>query len=57
VVSKIQSRNDTDPANALSLVEQALEICDKLGYDLVAIDLCAAAEKLRDLNVNQANVA
>jgi hypothetical protein len=56
-VSKIQNRNDTDPANALSLVEQALEICDKLRYDLVAIDLCAAAEKLRDLNVMQVNVA
>lgn len=32
---------------AISLTIQALEICDSEGLVLAAIDLCAAAEKLK----------
>ncbi|WP_296722699.1 hypothetical protein [Erythrobacter sp.] len=33
----------------IALVEQALSLCDELGYTFAAIDICAAAEKLRAL--------
>lgn len=52
---KLQHRKDADLANALALVEQALEICDKLGLALVGLDLCAAAEKIKYLNNSQAH--
>lgn len=34
---------------ALSLTEKALAVCDAAGFALAAIDLCAAAEKLKDM--------
>lgn len=33
----------------IAIVEQALRLCDELGYTFVGIDICAAAEKLRAL--------
>jgi len=40
---------DGDLERALLLVEQALELCDDLGFSFAAIDLCAALEKLKEL--------
>lgn len=31
------------------LVEEALKLCDTLGYTYAAIDLCSAEEKLKNL--------
>lgn len=43
---KVQGAGQADLVFALHLVEQALEICDRLGHVYAALDLCAALEKL-----------
>lgn len=44
-------QDETNLTLALTLVEQALEICDAEGYSLAAINLCEAAEKLKALKM------
>ncbi len=50
--TRIPTRNDAEILRLQlmeSVVQQLLALCDLHGYDYVAIDLCAAAEKLRAL--------
>lgn len=48
--------SEWDMLNRISkLVEEALELCDKVGYAYVAIDLCAAGEKLKVLKAKAEN--